>query len=183
MNLDVVDNRDVTKRIPLQRMRYSEVQQKLRYQRMGTGFGSGGVMIIPITVWANKAVLAKAATRDRSATMAAGGGYPRIYINGRLEKGDTQNRRKEKDEYHNKQAIQTRATSEQGFWLSLKTMASQETIAFVCVAQRAWNNDRMEEKKRSTPRQGKRGPRRWRKARAVDGEPEQMRGRNEAERR
>lgn len=96
MNLDVVDNRDVTKRIPLQRMRYSEVQQKLRYQRMGTGFGSGGVMIIPITVWANKAVLAKAATRDRSATMAAGGGYPRIYINGRLEKGDTQNRRKER---------------------------------------------------------------------------------------
>lgn len=39
---------------------------------MATGFGSGGVKIIPIAVWANKAVLAKAATRDRSETMAAG---------------------------------------------------------------------------------------------------------------
>lgn len=39
---------------------------------MATGLGSGGEMIIPIAVWANKAVLAKAATRDRSATMAAG---------------------------------------------------------------------------------------------------------------
>lgn len=38
-----------------------------------------------------------------------------------------------------------------------------------------------QEKKRSTPREGKRGPRRWGRARAADGEPEKMRGRNEAE--
>lgn len=72
VNLDIVNDGDVTKWTPLQRMRYSEIQGKLGYQRMATGLGSGGEMIIPIAVWANKAVLAKAATRDRSATMAAG---------------------------------------------------------------------------------------------------------------
>jgi hypothetical protein len=85
VNLDIVNDGDVTKWTPLQGMRYSEVQEKLRYQRTGTSFNSRGMIIIPIAVWANKAVLAKAATKDRSATMAAGGGDLSIYINRRLE--------------------------------------------------------------------------------------------------
>jgi hypothetical protein len=68
-----------------------------------------------------------------------------------------------------------------GFRLFLKTIASQETIAFVCVAQR--NSDRSGggEKAINTKREERRGPQRWGKARAADGESGQMRGRNEAE--
>lgn len=91
-------------------------------------------------------------------------------------KGDTQNRRKEKDDdCHNKQAIQNAGDEWAGFRLFLKIMASQETIAFVCVAQR--NSDRNGGKKRPTPREeGKEAPEGGEKARAADGESEQMRG-------
>lgn len=79
-------------------------------------------------------------------------------------KGDTQNRRKEKDDdCHNKQAIQNAGDEWAGFRLFLKIMASQETIAFVCVAQR--NSDRNGgEEATNTERRGKRGPRRWGKS-------------------
>lgn len=122
---------------------------------MGTGFGSGGVIIIPITVWANKAVLAKAATRDRSETMVAGGGDICKYLYKRPTREKATRRI---DDYPNKQAIQNAGDELAGFWLFLKTMASQETIAFVCVAQR--NSDRMEEEKKAinTERWEKRPP-------------------------
>lgn len=153
VNLDIVNDGDVTKWTPLQRMRYSEMKEKLGYQRMATGFGRG-VRTIPIAVWANKAVLAKAATRDRSATMAAGGGDLSIYINGRLPEKKATRRidAEKKTTITINRPSKTRVTSWQAFGSFLRRWQAKKRLR-LSAWRREIATETDEEKKRPTPRE------------------------------